>query len=302
LGNGDVQFRRGTYEDTPKCFRVFRRSLNDLLRRSGFPDRPDIPPEPDPSWPAFAGVFDHLGSTSAEWWIAENGDSEAVGYARSIQRGETVELTEFFVEPGARVAGIGRGLLERAFPADRGTHRAVIATVDAPAVSLYLRFGVMHQTTAVDVVKVPTGTGLPTDCRVLPATASEVLDLEPSVLGHARAEEIEFMLRDRPAVVLERAGRRIGYAFLANEFGQAGPIAAVEPVDMPAVLAHVEQAAYESGCEELTLTVPLSATIAIHWLLEVRAFRVHPFYQLLLADGPWARFDRYLPFNPSLLL
>ena len=41
---------------------------------------------------------------------------------------------------------------------------------------------------------------------------------------------------------------------------------------------------------------------AVDWLVGERGFRIDPFYCLFLADGPWAKLDRYLPFNPCLIL
>lgn len=110
------------------------------------------------------------------------------------------------------------------------------------------------------------------------------------------------MLSDRSAVLLRRDGEPVAYAFLPNERGQAGPLAALDPAHLPAALAHVEQAAYDAGLAELELTVPLAASTAIAWLLGERRFRVDPFYCLFLADSGWAQLDRYLPFNPCPML
>jgi hypothetical protein len=110
------------------------------------------------------------------------------------------------------------------------------------------------------------------------------------------------MLATRPAVVLRRGGQDVAYAFLANEHGHAGPVGALDPADLPAALAHLEGAAHAAGIERLDLTVPLAARTAVDWLLAQRGFRIDPFYCLFLADGPWARLDRYLPFNPCLML
>ena len=52
----------------------------------------------------------------------------------------------------------------------------------------------------------------------------------------------------------------------------------------------------------MTARHTLSARTAIEWLLGQRGFRIDPFSCLPLADGPWARLDRYLPFNPCLIL
>jgi len=46
----------------------------------------------------------------------------------------------------------------------------------------------------------------------------------------------------------------------------------------------------------------MAARAGVDWLLGERGMRVDPFYCLLLADGPWAQLDRYVPFNPCLLL
>lgn len=288
--------------DSRACFALFRGSLSDLMRRTGYipADAPDD--DLDELWQAYTGLFDHLAATCAQWWIAEDGDGRPVGYARCTQRGEVVELTEFFVAPGGRGAGVGRALLQRAFAPGLGTHRAIIATVDAPAVALYLRFGVFHQTTGVDVTGRPRAVTVPAGYEVAPAVLEELLEMEGELLGHGRREDLAFMLADRPAVVLRRDGRSVAYAFLANEHGFAGPVGARDPADLPAALAALERAAHEAALERLDLTVPLAARAAVEWLLWQRGFRIDPFYALFLADGPWARLDRYLPFNPCLML
>jgi len=198
------------------------------------------------------------------------------------------------------VSGIGHGLLERAFPLGAGEHRMIIATTDAPAMALYLRFGVRHQTTGVDVSGTPRAIAPPDRYETGPATAEDVLAIEREPLGHGRPQEVEFMLADRPATLLRRDGRAVAYAFAPNEFGHAGPVAALDPADLPAALAQLEGAAHAAGVESLDLTLPLAATTAVDWLLRERRFRIDPFLCLFLADGPWAKLDRYLPFNPCI--
>lgn len=298
-----ARLRPATAADSRVCFAIFRRSLADLLTRIGY-RAPDAPAsDPDALWPAYETMFAHLAATCAQWWIAEDhGDGTPLGYARSVQRGATVELTEFFVAPGARVAGLGRALLERAFPLGLGEHRAIIATLDAPAVALYLRFGVAHQTTGVDVTGRPREILPPAGYEVAAATLADVLALEGELLGHPREADITFMLADRRAVILRHRGRAVAYAFEANAHGFCGPIGALEPEHLPAALAHVEGAAHGAGLQRLDLTLPLSARTAVDWLVGRRGFRIDPFYCLFLADGPWAKLDRYLPFNPCLIL
>lgn len=136
----------------------------------------------------------------------------------------------------------------------------------------------------------------------MPATLDELLPLEVQLLGHARPLDVAFVLADRPGALLLRDGRPIGYAFAPNAAGYAGPVGTLEPADMPVALAYVENAAAAAGHASLDLTVPLACHAAVAWLLGERGFKVDPFYCLLLADGPWAKLDRYLPFNPCLFL
>jgi hypothetical protein len=296
----EARIREATAGDSRACFDVFRRSLADLLLRLGYVT--SITDSVEERWPVYVPLYEHLAATAAEWWVLEDADGGITGYARSVERSGMLELTEFFVAPDTRVRGAGRGLLERAFPLGRGKHRSIIATVDAPAVALYLRFGVRHQTTGLGVAGAPQRVDPPTGTDVRAATAEDVLAFEEELLGHGRPEDAAFIAGDRPGIVVEQSGRRLGYAFLPNGSGFAGPVGARTPDALPAVLAHLERAAHDAGAENLELTVPLAAADAMTWLLEERRFRLDPFYVLFLADGPWAQLDRYLPFNPCFIL
>lgn len=295
--------RRATAPDSRACFAISRRSLADLFTRLGYRGPDAAPVDPDALWPAYETLFAHLAATCAQWWIAEDPhDGAPLGYARSVQRGAVLELTEFFVAPDARVAGLGRALLERAFALGLGDRRAIIATLDAPAVALYLRFGVAHQSTGVDVAGAPRAIAPPAGYDVAAAAPEQIALFERELLGHARGADTAFMLEDRSAVVLHHGGRPVAYAFEPNAHGFAGPVGALEPEHLPAALAHLEGAAHAAGLERLELTLPLSARSAVKWLVGERGFRIDPFYCLFLADGPWAQLDRYLPFNPCLML
>lgn len=250
-----ASIRPASSADSRTCFGLFRRSLADLLTRyrEGGAPAPDVGAQ----WPQYESMFGHLAATCAQWWIAEDGDDGTpLGYARSVQRGGTLELTEFFVAPGARVAGLGRALLERAFPLGLGEHRAIIATVDAPAVALYLRFGVAHQSTGVDVTGRPRAIAPPAGYDVAPATLPDLLALERELLGHARETDLAFMLADRAAVVLRHTGRAVAYAFEASAHGFCGPVGALEPEHLPAALAHLEGAAHAVGLQSIKPHAP----------------------------------------------
>src|SRR5205807_2931447 len=83
-----------------------------------------------------------LAQIAAEWWVAEEtGSGRLVGFARSIERDSLLELTEFFVRPDQQSRGVGKALLERAFPAGRGSVRSIIATSDVRAQARYYAAG-----------------------------------------------------------------------------------------------------------------------------------------------------------------
>ena len=297
-----ISFRPATAADSRACFAIMRGAIHELKVRAGelAPDAPA--PDLDERWPRAESLFEHLAATCSQWWLAEDGDGRPVGYARSIERDATVELTEFFVAADARGGGVGRGLLERAFAPGAGSRRCIIATTDPAAGALYLRFGVSHQATGVDIVGAPHAIALPAGYEAEPATLEEVLAIEGALLGHGRPQEVAFMLADRPATLLRRDGHAVAYAFEPNRHGHCGPVAALDPADMPAALAQLEGAAHAAGLESFDLTLPLAATTAVDWLLRERRCRIDPFYCLFLADGPWCKLDRYLPFNPCLFL
>ncbi|MEY2517409.1 MAG: hypothetical protein QOJ89_4767 [bacterium] len=297
----DVSFRPATAADSRACFELMRAAVHDLMQRTGAVAPGTAAPDLEAHWARAEGLYGHLAGACQQWWLAEDPGGRPVGYARSIERDATVELTEFFVATGARGGGVGRALLERAFAPGWGAHRVVIATTETSANALYLRFGVDHQTTGADLVGTPRAVALPAGYDSAPATPEDVLAIEAELLGHARPPEVAFMLADRPATILRRAGRAVGYIFAPNPHGRCGPVAALDPADLPAALAQLENAAHAAGVERLGLTVPFAASGAVTWLLR-RGFRIEPTYTFFLADGPWAKLDRYLPFNPCFFL
>lgn len=302
-----VSYRRATPSDDSETFAVFRRSIWDYARRMGILD-PEDPAEPplEEAWTRWRTMYAHLRETSAEHWVAEDADGKILGYARSIEREGVVELTEFFVDPGTQQSGIGRGLLERAFPLGRGTHRSIIATQDRRAVSLYLRFGVSVQSSGADFAKRPQPVEVDTDLEIVTvrdddASVKAILSVEEQVLGHRREPDVRYFLRDRPGVLYTRRGEVVGYGFDPNESGMFGPIALLEPADAPVALAHLETAAHGAGLEELDILLPLANRVGVAWLLE-RGFHIGPFWVLYLADAPFVRYDRYVTTAPPAIL
>lgn len=127
-----------------------------------------------------------------------------LGYARSIERGGLFELTEFFVMPMRQSGGLGRALIDRAFPVGRGDVRSIIATTDPRALARYYRAGAVARFPMLTLGGVPTETGITGDVTPRPLDAdsekdvSAMREIERSVLEFARdAAEIRWLLSDR---------------------------------------------------------------------------------------------------------
>ena len=298
------RFRPATAGDSDACFRLFCAAISDLAARQGTP----WDATPDELWPRFTDLYELLAEIAAEWWVADDdGTGEIIGYARSIERGADgglFELSELFVRPGHQAAGVGHGLLERAFPAGRGTTRVIVATGDVRALSRYHRAETSIQFPILGMTGRPSadaadGIGLepqPIDQGGLDAVA----ELEREVLGHDRGErEMRWLLDRREAWSYRLDGRRAGFAFVGRD--GTGPIAATEPDLLPDILSHVEARAAALGREEVGFEVPAPAVLAVRHLL-ARGFRFDAFMTYLMANRPFGRFDRYIGFAPPFVL
>jgi GNAT superfamily N-acetyltransferase len=299
-----MRIREGTPADVRPAFAVFRRALWDYFRRAGYLG-PDDPVEPDveASWSRQGPFIEHLARTAAQFWVAETDDGTVAGIARSTERAGLVELTEFFVDPTLQARGVGRSLLDRAFPLGWGTHRSVIATLDPRALSLYLRFGVHAGGLMADFSRAPVDERLATDLELAPGGVGDlaaVLDVEEQVLGHPRAVDIEFLMSARPLTLARRRGRVVGFGFGSAGRG-GGPMAVLDPADLPPLLAHLEAEAAASGNETFEVSVSLANRSALDHLL-ARRFRLDPFYTVLLENEAFVQFDRYVLTNPAFIL
>jgi GNAT superfamily N-acetyltransferase len=298
------QLRRATAADSEACFRLFWDSISDLAARNGTPWEGLA----DDRWPGFNALYALLAEIAAEWWVAEDDEGRLTGYARSIERGADrglFELSEFFVRPGHQSAGVGRALLERAFPLGRGEVRAIVATGDVRAMARYHRADTSIQFPILGLNGVPSadaGDAVRLEAEpISDATGlDEVAEIERAVLGYDRgSHELGWLLDRREAYRYRDAGRTVAFAFIGAD--GAGPIAALEPEHLPEILRHVEARAAAIGREEIGFEVPAPNVIAIRHLLG-RGFRLDPFVTYLMANRPFGQFDRYLGFTPPFVL
>ena len=298
------RLRPATAADSEPCFRLFWDSITDLAARHGMPWQGAAADR----WPGFRALYTLLADIAAEWWVAEDGDGQLIGYARSIERGADrglFELSEFFVRPERQSAGIGRALLERAFPVGRGEVRAIVATGDVRAMARYHHADTAIQFPILGLNGVPAADAADT-LRLEPGRITdpdgleEVAEIERTVLGHDRGpHELGWLFDRREAYRYREAGRTVAIAFIGPD--GVGPIAALEPEHLPDVLRHVETRAAAIGREEIGFEVPAPNVIAIRHLLG-RRFHLDPFVTYLMANRPFGQFDRYLGFTPPFVL
>lgn len=305
--------RQAIAEDLPAAYAMFRRSIYDYLFRMGLVDAAAAKDPPiAEAWKRQSAWVEHLWTTSAENWVALDTEDHLIGWAMSIERDGHLELTHFFVEPGIQSKGLGRALIEKAFPAGRGRNRTINATQDPRALSIYLRSGVHPVTTSVDVLLQPGSFDSARDLsfeRLGPSDSavSAIVALEKAVLGFARETDIRFLMAHRPAWIAMRNGKPVAYAFgvqpnppgVADFSPACGPMAALDPEDVPALIDHVMGAAGDIA--DFCITLPFLNHQALAHVLR-RGGRIDPFYLMILSDDPNLRLDRYIHTSPSFIL
>ncbi len=234
-----------------------------------------------------------------------------------MERDGLLDLTMFMVDPSVQSRGLGRGLLERAFPVGRGQARTINASQDLRALGLYLRFGVGYASASAVFRGPARPCEVATDLaieRVEPGTAAAaavaIVNVEREVLGHGRAEDTRFLLTDRPAWLARRHGHVVGMAFgAAGDASSAvlgssvdtGPIGALDPADLPALLATVENEAAARGFVEIWFTIPLVNSMAVRHVLE-RQLRIEPGHFAIMTSGDRIRLDRWVHTRPEYIL
>ena len=296
-----VRYRPGTPADTRTCFKIFETAVDDLGRRTG--GNANATAGDPAAFETRRPLFDHLAATGDLWWVAEDeATGRAVGYARSIVRDGVRELTEFFVLPDAQSAGVGRGLLERAFPAEGARHRAIVATIDTRAIARYLRTGLVARLPMIGWEGTPRDEPVPTvlareaiEPGALPLDELGAIDRE--LLGFRRDPDHRWLASQRAGWLYRRDGRAVGYGYHPSRPGWGGPYAALSSGDLPALLADGEAAAARAGHATVTFDTPMTCRAAIDHLLG-RGFRIDPFVMLFFTDGPIDGLDRYILTSP----
>ena len=299
-----ITIRRATPDDSRAAYDLTMDAVLDYLKRNGVEWSVDR----DQFFAGLAPVLDFFATHNAEWWVAEGRDGSLVGHARSIERGGLFELTEFFVRPDSQSAGVGRRLIEKAFPLGRGEVRAIIATIDPRAQATYYRAGTAARFATAEMSGRPRASGADAEAarmeRGLDVETSDVAAvadfaaIDEVVTGFPRTAEYPMLFETRDALLFQRAGRPVAFAFV-TESG-IGPIAALDPADQAAILLAVEAWAADRRQTEIEFEVPMVNEVAMRHLLG-RGFRISPPLSLFMSNKPFGQFDRYVLFAPPMV-
>ena len=294
----EFTIRKGTASDNRAAFDVSMLAMKDLFLRHGY----EWKLEPEAFWKVLEPFVTHLAEHAAEWWIAEDrADGKLIGYARSVERDGLFELSELFVRPDKQSAGLGKLLLEKAFPSGRGQVRTIIATNDVRGLARYYGAGTAARFVLFSLTGQPRRTAAESHeaFRVGPAEIGEFAEMERAVVGFARHADYPWLLRNREIYKYRRAGRTVGFGCF-SETGQ-GPIVVLEPDDQPAILLHFETLAQSRGMESISFQVPSINVVVMHHLLE-RGYKIGTPPGLLMSSRDFGRFDRFVPFAPAIVL
>jgi GNAT superfamily N-acetyltransferase len=295
--------RRGTPHDSQACHEVLWASVTDLGMRHGTP----LHGSAAEWWASEESLQTFLAAHAAEWWVAEEPDGGTlIGYGRSIERGGLLELVELFVLPTRQSVGVGRALIDRAFPLGRGDIRSIIATTDVRALSRYYRAGTVARFPMLTLGGVPANAQMAGNMTADPIDVESETDrrilreIDRWVLEYPREEaEIHWLLEDREGFLYRRNEEALGFAFVGR--GGVGPVAVLDAGDLPAILLHVEGRAFAADIERIEFQVPAANEVATRHLLS-RGFRLDPWVNLLMSNRPFGRFDRLVSFGPPVFL
>lgn len=299
-----INCRPGTPADSYAAFRIFQASFADLVRRmEPHKTAGDTDPQTlEKKWPEWRSLYDFLASSADQFWVAES-DDKVIGYARSILHDGLQELTEFFISPQEQSAGLGRALLERAFPDRQARRRCIIATMDIRAQARYLKAGLYPRFPLYNFWRVPEArpntSGLVMQPVIdTPETLAQLGAIDALLLEHRRDFVHSWLLGDRQGYLYLRDGRPVGYGYLGS---YNGPFALLDPSEFPAVLAHAETHAVERGAPHFGIEVPMINRRAVDYLLR-QGYQMDTFVTFMMTDGPFGKFEGYITTSPPFIL
>ena len=325
-----VRYRPAVEADLDDCTRIWRVGIEDYQGRLNQPAMPD-------DLAPLRRLLLHLLTTDPDrFWVAErrDGGTGLVGFASASLREGLWFLAMLFVEPAMQADGIGQALMDRAQagrdvdpgvpaiptpddPLDSGIHTWGMCT-DAvqpisnglyarrgmvPRIPIFRLFGEVRRWRALPAL--PDGlTAVPFDAveQASPGgverLAAALDELDRRLLGSAHPADHGFLRRDGRTGFLVRdgSGATAGYAY-GSGVGRLGPVAAVDPALLPALIGTAIRDTPALGA--VALWVPGTAASAIRGLLDA-GLRIDGLPGVICWSRDDHPFDRYLPSSLAI--
>ena len=297
-----INYRPGSVEDSHDVFHLFVRTLMDYSARMNVMaiTGGDDPEVLESLWQRRKPMFDFLAKIASRFWVAEK-DGEIIAYARSIEHDGLQELTEFFVSPDQQSAGVGTGLLIRAFPESGARYRTIIATLDERALYRYMKAGVYGRFPLKYFYRKAERVDVQTDLEIESMNPElhkvDINRIDRQILAHTREPIHQWIASTRQGYVYRRYGQIIGYGYIGPN---SGPFALLDDRDFPAVLAHAESLMAGQG-KEFGAEVPLVNSAAIRYFVD-RKYKIDSFSTIFMSNVPFGAFENYLCFSPEFFM
>lgn len=291
------ELRQATPADVPAMLEVFFRAMEDLDERRR---RPLQPRNRGP----LEMHFSHLLSTDPRSSIVAEDHGRLVAFGVLMTRDADAFLSFLFVLPQWQGRGIGRAIVSECL---RGADEVVRLSTCAEAdqlvsTGLYASLGLAPREPIyllrgdIDGAALP---GLPDGVRARPVETETVASIDDQSLGYRRPADHAFWSSGgRRGWMFEAAdGRRIGYGY-AHPSGRIGPVAAIDPGDLPALLGHLVRTSHVLEGRQVVVG---GAAIAVLGSLLAGGMRLDGTPAIYCAERPGPRFDRYIPMSFALL-
>ncbi len=313
----ELTIRDGSVSDLETTFALSEHAMHDSGTRQGIipPGRELTREHIEADWGRQRSVVEFIAAQpEGRYVIAENG-SGPIGYARVVRFPHMEELTELMVLPEHQGRGVGRRLLQVAWPGDPSADlgRVVVAAGAPSDLSLYLEFGVMpvaghwHMRQRTDVYLERRAQEIETTDPgvhlLKPDRAvAEWMRLEPQAIRHDRPALHEFFARDRNclAALDPSSGETKALCWVSSD-GDIGPAVAQQPGGLvPVIIAALDRVAMTQEPRYLSVFV----TSLSWWLMRrLRTLGFGVFWpSWILCSVPLPGLDRYAPTRPAHLL
>ncbi len=313
----ELSFREGRPSDLEAAYELGEVAWDESRRARGLigEDQVRSREEVHDEWRRERPLLEFMTALEGGSFLVCEDDDQLVGYAVVSRFPGMDEMAELWVARSHAGRGVSRGLLERCWPESptRELGRLVVAVGTPADLTLFTEFGVMpvsghwqmrhrvdryleHRAQEVDATE--PGVHMLTPERAI----EEWKRLEPTAIGHERAELHEFFGRTRNclATVDPASGHAKALCWVSGH-GEIGPGVGRNPEDLvPVVLAALDRVAKMQEPE----TFGVFCTTASWWLMDrLRrlGFKVH-WPAWIMSSVPLPGLDRYLPTRPVRLL